>query len=105
MEARLSFISKTAPAFSAVSRYLHRQALANNDGMLAEGLIAWLAGQPNVAAGASSAAGIKGDRPFWSQYNFLVGLLTILRDSGFAGLVLVLDEVEKLLCAAVLTHA
>jgi len=94
MEARLSTISKTAPAFSAVLR-TYRQALASNDGMLAEGLISWLAGQPNVAASVKRAAGIKGDLDHFGASNF-VGLLTILRDSGFSGLVLVLDEVETL---------
>lgn len=95
MEARLSTISKTAPAFSAVLR-TYRQALANNDGMLAEGLISWLAGQPNVAASVKRAAGIKGDLDHFGASNFLVGLLTMLRDSGFQGLVMVLDEVETL---------
>ena len=42
MEARLSTISKTAPAFSAVLR-TYLQALASNDGTLAVGLISWLA--------------------------------------------------------------
>lgn len=95
MEARLATISKTAPAFSAVLR-TYRRALADGDGLLAEGLISWLAGQPNVAAGVKRAAGIKGDLDHFGATNFLVGLLTILRDSGFAGLVLVLDEVETL---------
>lgn len=95
MEARLKVISQTAPAFSAVLR-TYRQALANNDGMLAEGLISWLGGQPNVAASVKRAAGIKGDLDHFGASNFLVGLLTILRDSGYAGLVLVLDEVETL---------
>ena len=95
MEARLSAISKTAPAFAAVLR-TYRRALAAGDGLLADGLISWLAGQPNVAAGIKRAAGIKGDLDHFGASNFLVGLLTILRDSGFAGLVLVLDEVETL---------
>ncbi len=95
MEARLGAISKTAPAFSAVLR-TYRQALANGDASLADGLISWLAGQPNVAASVKRAAGIKGDLDHFGASNFLVGLLTILRDSGFAGLVLVLDEVETL---------
>lgn len=95
MESRLSTISKTAPAFSAVLR-TYRQALASGDGMLAEGLISWLAGQPNVAASVKRAAGIKGDLDHFGATNFLVGLLTILRDSGFSGLVMVLDEVETL---------
>lgn len=95
MEARLAVISKSAPAFSAVLR-AYRRALADGDGMLAEGLISWLAGQPNVAASVKRVAGIKGDLDHFGAVNFLIGLLTILRDSGFAGLVLVLDEVETL---------
>lgn len=95
MEAQLAAISKTAPAFSAVLR-TYRQALASSDNQLAEGLISWLAGQPNVAAGIKRAAGIKGDLDHFGAANFLIGLLTILRDSGFSGLVLVLDEVETL---------
>ena len=95
MEARLSTINKTAPAFSAVLR-TYRRALAAGDGMLADGLISWLSGQPNVAASVKRAAGIKGDLDHFGATNFLVGLLTILRDSGFPGLVMVLDEVETL---------
>jgi len=95
METRLATISKTAPAFSAVLR-TYRRALSVGDKQLAEGLISWLAGQPNVAAGVKRAAGIKGDLDHFGAANFLIGLLTILRDSGFPGLVLVLDEVETL---------
>ena len=95
MEARLATISKTAPAFSAVLR-TYRQALSDGDTMLADGLISWLAGQPNVAASVKRAAGIKGDLDHFGAANFLAGGLTILRDSGFAGLILVLDEVETL---------
>ena len=95
MEAQLGTISKTAPAFSAVLR-TYRRALADGDNQLAEGLISWLAGQPNVAASVKRAAGIKGELDHFGAANFLIGLLTILRDSGFPGLVLVLDEVETL---------
>jgi P-loop Domain of unknown function (DUF2791) len=95
MEARLATINKTAPAFSAVLR-TYRRALAAGDATLADGLISWLSGQPNVAAGVKRAAGIKGDLDHFGATNFLVGLLTVLRDSGFSGLVLVLDEVETL---------
>ena len=95
MEARLAAISTAAPAFAAVLR-AYRQALATGDARQADGLIAWLAGQPNVAAGIKRAAGIKGDLDHFGAANFLAGLLVILRDSGYAGLVLVLDEVETL---------
>jgi hypothetical protein len=95
MEARLGAISKTAPAFSAVLR-TYRRALSEGNNTLADGLISWLAGQPNVAASIKRAAGIKGDLDHFGATNFLVGLLIILRDSGYSGLVMVLDEVETL---------
>jgi hypothetical protein len=95
MEARMASISKTAPAFSAVLR-AYRRAGAAGDTMLADGLISWLSGQPNVAASIKRTAGIKGELDHFGATNFLIGLLTILRDSGFGGLVIVLDEVETL---------
>jgi len=95
MEARLAHISRVAPAFSAVLR-AYRDALAAGHVQIAEGLISWLAGQPNVSASVKRAAGIKGDLDHFAATNFLAGLLAILRDSGFAGLLLVLDEVETL---------
>lgn len=95
MERRLTTISRTAPAFSAVLR-AYRRAIFANDTALSEGLIAWLGGQPNVAAAVKRAAGIKGDLDAFGAMHFLAGLLTILRDSGRSGLVLVLDEAETL---------
>lgn len=95
MERRLAAIARTAPAFSAVLR-AYRRALLAGDSALAEGLIAWLGGQPNVAAAVKRAAGVKGGLDAFGAMHFLAGLLTILRDSGRAGLVLVLDEAETL---------
>ena len=95
MERRLAAIAQTAPAFSAVLR-AYRRALLVEDAALAEGLIAWLGGQPNVAAAVKRAAGVKGDLDAFGAMHFLAGLLTILRDSGKSGLVLVLDEAETL---------
>jgi hypothetical protein len=95
MERRLAAIGRTAPAFSAVLRAYRRSLLAE-DLALCEGLIAWLGGQPNVAAAVKRAAGLKGDLDAFGAMHFLAGLLTILRDSGRAGLVLVLDEAETL---------
>ncbi len=98
VEQRLSVISRTAPAFSAVLRAF-RRALVADDTALAE--IAWLGGQPNAAAAVKRAAGVKGDLDPFGAMHFLAGLLTVLRDSGRPGLVLVLDEVETLqrMCA------
>jgi P-loop Domain of unknown function (DUF2791) len=95
MERRLATVSRSAPAFSAVLR-AYRRALLVDDPALAEGLIAWLGGQPNVAAAIKRSAGVKGDIDHFSATHFLAGLLAILRDSGHAGLLLVLDEAETL---------
>jgi len=95
METRLASITRTAPAFSAVLR-AYRQAVAAGDAPQADGLIAWLSGQPTVAAGVKRAAGIKGDIDHFAALSFLQGLLLVLRDSGHPGLLLVLDEVETL---------
>jgi len=95
MTERLRPIERQAPAFGACLR-TYRRAVAAGDEALASGLIAWMSGQPNVAAGVKRAAGIKGDIDHFGALGFLQGLLLILRDSGYSGLVLVLDEVETL---------
>jgi len=95
LEQRLASVSRVAPAFAATLR-AYRRAVAAEQRDVAEGLIAWLSGQPNVAAQIRRAAGLKGDIDHFGAGNFLVGLLTMLRDSGYAGLLLTLDEVETL---------
>lgn len=93
MEQRLSSLSDQAQTFSLALRG-YRKAHSENEPSTADGIAAWLAGQPNVAAAAKRYAGIKGDIDHYGALTGLQGLLTILRDSGFAGLLLVLDEVE-----------
>ena len=95
MERRLEQVTRQAPAFAACLRG-YREALAEGDKEIAEGLLAWLSGLPNVAARVKRKAGIKGDIDHFGALSFLGGLLTVLRDSGHSGLVLVLDEVETL---------
>jgi hypothetical protein len=95
MEQRLADVTRVAPAFSAALR-AYRQALLRDEPAIAEGLMAWVSGQPTVAAGVKRIAGIQGAIDHFGATSFLAGLLTILRDSGYAGLVLVLDEVETL---------
>lgn len=95
MRERLQTIERQAPAFGACLRG-YRHAVADGNEELASGLIAWMSGQPNVAAATKRVAGIKGDLDHFGALTFLQGLLLILRDSGFAGLVVVLDEVETL---------
>lgn len=95
LEQRLAKISPVAPSFSAALRACRRAAAAGDPG-LADGLIAWLGGQAGVGRAIKSAAGITGHLDHEGALGFLQGLLTVLRDSGYEGLVVVLDEVETL---------
>ncbi|RAY12849.1 BREX system ATP-binding protein BrxD [Actinomadura craniellae] len=95
MERRLAEVARTTPAFSAALRG-YRRARNTGDGATAEALIAWLGGQRSVAAAAKRAAGVRGDLDHFAALGFLQGLLTVLRDSGHPGLLLVLDEIETL---------
>ncbi len=95
LEQRLAKVTSSAPMFSAALRG-YRRAQAESDVAVADSILAWLSGQPNVAAKAKRYAGVKGDLDHFGALNFLQGILTILRDSGQAGLVLVLDEVETI---------
>jgi len=95
MEKRLAAVTQSAPMFSVALRGYH-SARATRDTALADGIAAWLAGQPNVAAGIKRQVGVKGDIDHFGAMSFLQGLLTVLRDSGHAGLYLVLDEVETI---------
>lgn len=95
VERRLAVISQGTPGFAAALRG-YRQAVAGGDHATAEGLAAWLGGQPHVASAVRRSAGVKGDLDHFGALSFVQGLLTVLRDSGHSGLLLVLDEVETL---------
>lgn len=93
MEQRLAKLADRAPMFALALRG-YRKALHAGDSAAAQSLTAWLSGQPNVSAAHKRAAGIKGEIDHYGALGFVEGLLTVLKDSGRAGLVLVLDEVE-----------
>lgn len=95
LERRLAGVSATQPQFAAALRAIHR-ARVQEDHPLAEGLLAWLMGQPNVGAEIKRAAKIKGDLDHRGAGGFFRGLLTVLQQTGRSGLVLVLDEVETI---------
>jgi hypothetical protein len=95
MEQRLANLTAAAPAFAAVLRS-YRAAVGKGDAAGAESLLAWVGGQPHVAASMKRATGIKGELDHKSAMGFLQALLTVLRDAGFSGLLLVIDEVETL---------
>ncbi|WP_115787468.1 BREX system ATP-binding protein BrxD [Arthrobacter silvisoli] len=95
LEKRLASVSKEAPAFAMALR-AYRQMSASSKNAEADALLAWLGGQPHVSASARRSAGVRGELDHFGALGFLQGLLTVLRDSDYAGLVLVLDEVETL---------
>ncbi|MBM0236145.1 BREX system ATP-binding protein BrxD [Micromonospora sp. ATA32] len=95
LDQRLAAVSRSAPAFAAALRG-YRAATTAGDPATAEAVLAWLGGQPHVAASARRVAGVRGDLDHFAALSFLQGLLAVLRDSGHPGLLLVLDEVETL---------
>ena len=95
LERRLAEITRITPQFALALR-AYRKAQREGDLSTADGLIAWLAGQPHVGAAVKRVASIKGTVDHFAALSFLQGLISVLRDSGFPGLVLVLDEVETL---------
>lgn len=95
LEVRLAPVTKEAPAFAAALRAYH-EASIEGDRVQADGLLAWLGGQPHVAAAVRRKAGLRGELDHFGAWGFLQGLLTVLRDSDYQGLVVVLDEVETL---------
>jgi hypothetical protein len=95
MEQRLADVARTTPLFASALRGYRKARLAG-DHATAEALLAWVGGQPNVAASAKHAAGIKGPLDHFGALGFLQGLLTVLRDCGHPGLLVVLDEIETL---------
>lgn len=95
LDERLAAVSTKTPAFAQALRG-YRRAIVSSDAETADGLAAWLGGQPHVASAAKRTAGIKGDLDHFGAMAFLQGLLLVLRDAGHPGLLLVLDEVETL---------
>ena len=95
MQSRLCRITDLSPSFAAALRG-YRRATASGDNASADALLSWVAGQPNVGSKFIRDAGLRGDIDHFGALKALQGLLTMLRDGGQAGLVLVLDEVETL---------
>ncbi len=95
LTVRLAEVSRSAPSFATALRG-YRDAQRAGDEAGASAILAWLGGQPHVAASARRAAGVRGDLDHFGALGFLQGLLTVLRDGGHPGLFVVLDEVETL---------
>lgn len=95
LEGRLAEVSAIQPQFATALRGYHAARVAG-DTAQADGLLAWLMAQPNVGATVKRPAGLKGDVDHTAALGFLRGVLTLLRQIGRLGLVLVLDEVETI---------
>jgi len=95
LTARLAEVSRQAQSFATALRG-YRAALTAGDEATAAAVLAWLGGQPHVAAAARSSAGVRGNLDHFGALGFVQGLLTVLRDGGHPGLLVVLDEVETL---------
>ncbi|WP_434047602.1 MULTISPECIES: BREX system ATP-binding protein BrxD [Sorangium] len=95
LEERLVEVAADQPAFSSALRAAHRARLEEDDATF-EGLIAWLMGQPHVAASIKRKANLKADLDHTGALAFLRGLLLLLKQTGRPGLMFVLDEVETI---------
>lgn len=95
IERRLADVSARSPMFATALRG-YRRTIQSGDREQAEALLAWVGGQPNVAASAKRKAGIKGDLDHFGALGFLAGLTTVARDAGHPGVLIILDEVETL---------
>lgn len=95
LEQRLASVSTATPVYPMVLR-AYRAAVENDDAVTADALIAWLGGQPHVAAAAKRAAGVRQDVDHFLAMGFLQGLLAVLKGARHPGLLLVIDEVETI---------
>lgn len=77
---------------NAIKTYL--QARLKRDNQLASDVLGWLKGSRNLTTSRKNQIGVKGEIIPLAALNYIKGLLTILRSTGVAGLVWVLDEVE-----------
>jgi len=62
----------------------------------ARGLLGVIAGEPGIGASVKKAAGIKGDLERPQAFSYLRALLEVIHGTGLAGLVVVLDEGDRL---------
>ena len=82
-----------------MARVLREVFALKQAGKVAEagGLLSWLAGSENVAAGLKKAAGIKGDIGSRDALDYLHGILEVIKAAGYKGLLIVIDEAETIL--------
>jgi hypothetical protein len=95
LDDKLNQLGREASPFALALRAYHR-AMLESDFATAQGVLAWLSGQPLIDRSLLSKAHVKGAVDGQAALSFLRGVLVLLRQSGYQGLVLVLDEVETI---------
>ena len=88
-------VADAAPAFAQALAGYAGASLAGEDDV-ARALLQWLAGDPKVAATAKRRAHLVGALDATDVLGMLRGLATVLVQAGYRGLVLLVDEVERL---------
>jgi hypothetical protein len=95
VKTMLGPVSDAAPAFGQALAGYAAASLAGEDDV-ARALIQWLAGDPKVAATAKKRAHLVGNLDAGDVIPMLRGLATVTVQAGYKGLVVLLDEVERL---------
>jgi hypothetical protein len=88
-------VSDAAPAFAQALAGYAAASLAGEE-EVARALLQWLSGDPKVASTAKRRAHLVGNIDATDVVPMLRGLTTVITQAGYSGLVLVLDEVERL---------
>ena len=88
-------VTDAAPAFAqALSGYVSASMAGEDD--VARALLQWVGGDPKVAATAKRRAHLVGALDAGDTLPMLRGLATVVVQAGYRGLVVLLDEVERL---------
>ena len=70
------------------------KALIAGDHALAQNALGWLAGEQNIQSGFKKSINVKGNVDKTNVFEFLKTLLYIIEQSGYSGLLIIIDEVE-----------
>ena len=95
VKTMLGPVSDAAPAFGQALAGYAAASLAGEDDV-ARALLQWLSGDPKVAATAKRRAHLVGNLDATDVLPMLRGLSTVTVQAGYRGLVVLLDEVERL---------
>ncbi len=88
-------VSDASPAFAQALAAYATASMAGEDD-LARALLQWLGGDPKVAATAKRRAHLVGQLDATDVLPMLRGISTVVTQAGYKGLVLLVDEVERL---------